>query len=104
MFVFPDIFSSAWHIIIKYLIALLTILVQVRHFGVSEPGSNVGVPQQPLKDEHGQAQCVAVALQRDQLPVDGLRAGRGALVLRHNLVCESETEWVNERPLKSALG
>lgn len=83
----------------KYLIVLLTILVQVRHFGVSELGSNVGVPQQPLKDEHGQAQCVVVALERDQLPVDRLRTGHGASVLRQNLLCECETEWVNERPL-----
>lgn len=42
---------------------LPTILVQVGHFGVSELGSDVGIPQQPLQDEHGQAQRVVVALQ-----------------------------------------
>lgn len=39
---------------------------------MSELGSDVGIPQQPLQDEHGQAQRVVVALQRDQLPVDCL--------------------------------
>lgn len=50
-----------------------TVFVQVRHSGVSELCSDVWVPQQPLEDEHSQAQHVAVALKRDQLPEDGLR-------------------------------
>lgn len=36
-------------------------------------GGDVRVPEQPLQDEHSQAQGVAVALERDQLPEDRLR-------------------------------
>lgn len=39
---------------------------------MSELCSDVWVPEHPLKDEHGQTHDVAVALQRDQLPENGL--------------------------------
>ena len=40
---------------------------------MSELSSDVGVPEQPLEDEHSQTQGITVALQRDQLPIDRLR-------------------------------
>lgn len=52
----------------------LTVSVQVRHFGVAELRGDVGVPEEALQDEHGQTHGVVVALQRDQLPEDGLKA------------------------------
>lgn len=51
----------------------ITIFVQVRHFGVSELCCDIGIPEQPLEDEHSQTQHVAVALERDQLTVDRLK-------------------------------
>lgn len=60
---------------------LPTVFVQVRHFGMSELGSDVGIPQQPLQDEHSQAQRVVVVLQGDQLSVDCLQETQGVQVL-----------------------
>lgn len=50
----------------------VTVFVKVRHPGVSVVRRNVGVPQQPLEDEHGQTQGVTVALKRDELPKNRL--------------------------------
>lgn len=60
---------------------LPTVFVQVRHFGMSELSSDVGIPQQPLQDEHSQAQRVVVVLQGDQLSVDCLQETQGVQVL-----------------------
>lgn len=70
----------------------ITILVKVRHFGMSELCSNVWIPQQPLQDEHGQAQGVIVALKWDQLPIDCLRtdtscSARAAFIQENQQCC-----------------
>lgn len=46
------------------------------HFGVPELCRDIWIPQEPMEDEHRQTQHVAVALQRDELPVDCLRISR----------------------------
>lgn len=50
----------------------VTLFVKVRDPVVSVLGRNVGVPQQPLENEHGQTQGVTVALKRDELPKNRL--------------------------------
>ena len=57
---------------------------------MSVHGGDVRVPEQPLEDEHSQTQGIAVALQRNQLPVDRLRISNNVFSLDRE---EAYTAW-----------